>query len=56
AWQCQNSTVIIQPSPVAVIVPGPIFSSFPQNTVVGSSTSAAVGSILRCDGGPIASG
>ncbi|NXC21537.1 KRF4 protein, partial [Corythaeola cristata] len=35
---------------------GPILSSFPQNTVVGSSTSAAVGSILSCDGVPINSG
>ncbi|NXW38558.1 KRF4 protein, partial [Phaetusa simplex] len=54
--QCQNSTVIIEPSPVVVTLPGPILSSFPQNTVVGSSTSAAVGSILSCDGVPITSG
>ncbi|KAM6334012.1 LOW QUALITY PROTEIN: feather keratin Cos2-3-like [Alca torda] len=51
--QCQNSCVVIQPSPVVVTLPGPILSSFPQNTVVGSSTSAAVGSILSCDGVPI---
>nr|XP_021397873.1 feather keratin 2-like [Lonchura striata domestica] len=44
--QCQDSRVIIQPSPVVVTLPGPILSSFPQNTAVGSSTSAAVGSIL----------
>ncbi|NWT62880.1 KRF2 protein, partial [Erythrocercus mccallii] len=37
-------------------LPGPILSSFPQNTVVGSSTSAAVGSILSCEGVPINSG
>ncbi|XP_027765832.1 feather keratin Cos2-2-like [Empidonax traillii] len=37
-------------------LPGPILSSFPQNTAVGSSTSAAVGSILSCDGVPINSG
>ncbi|XP_071885038.1 feather keratin Cos2-3-like [Anas platyrhynchos] len=54
--QCQNSTVVIEPSPVVVTLPGPILSSFPQNTVVGSSTSAAVGSILSCDGVPITSG
>ncbi|XP_074018765.1 feather keratin Cos2-3-like [Numenius arquata] len=54
--QCQNSTVVIQPSPVVVALPGPILSSFPQNTLVGSSTSAAVGSILSCDGVPITSG
>ncbi|XP_042643029.1 feather keratin Cos1-1/Cos1-3/Cos2-1-like [Tyto alba] len=54
--QCQSSTVVIEPSPVVVTLPGPILSSFPQNTVVGSSTSAAVGSILSCDGVPINSG
>ncbi|XP_058279636.1 LOW QUALITY PROTEIN: feather keratin Cos1-2-like [Hirundo rustica] len=54
--QCQDSTVAIQPSPVLVTLPGPILSSFPQNTVVGSSTSAAVGNILSCDGVPINSG
>nr|XP_013225564.1 feather keratin Cos1-1/Cos1-3/Cos2-1-like [Columba livia] len=54
--QCQNSTVVIEPSPVVVTLPGPILSSFPQNTVVGSSTSAAVGRILSCDGVPINSG
>ncbi|KAK4808552.1 hypothetical protein QYF61_009855 [Mycteria americana] len=37
-------------------LPGPILRSFPQNTVVGSSTSAAVGNILSCDGVPITSG
>ncbi|NXY79337.1 KRF4 protein, partial [Glareola pratincola] len=51
--QCQISTVAIQPPAVLVTLPGPILSSFPQNTVVGSSTSAAVGSILSCDGMPI---
>ncbi|XP_074018669.1 feather keratin Cos2-3-like [Numenius arquata] len=51
--QCQNSTVVIEPPAVVVTLPGPILSSFPQNTVVGSSTSAAVGSILSCDGVPI---
>ncbi|KAL2295190.1 hypothetical protein Nmel_018348 [Mimus melanotis] len=54
--QCQDSHVAIQPSPVVVTLPGPILSSFPQNTVVGSSTSAAVGNILSCGGVPISSG
>ncbi|XP_061333599.1 feather keratin Cos1-2-like [Pezoporus flaviventris] len=54
--QCQSSTIAIQPSAVVVTLPGPILSSFPQNTVVGSSTSAAVGSILSCEGVPINSG
>uniref|UniRef100_A0A803YL25 Keratin n=1 Tax=Meleagris gallopavo TaxID=9103 RepID=A0A803YL25_MELGA len=54
--QCQDSTIVIEPSPVVVTLPGPILSSFPQNTAVGSSTSAAVGSILSCQGVPITSG
>ncbi|NWX10772.1 KRF1 protein, partial [Caloenas nicobarica] len=54
--QCQDSHVYIQPSPVVVTLPGPILSSFPQNTAVGSSTSAAVGSILSSQGVPINSG
>ncbi|NXY60128.1 KRF1 protein, partial [Callaeas wilsoni] len=48
--------VVIEPPAVLVTLPGPILSSFPQNTVVGSSTSAAVGSILSSDGVPISSG
>ncbi|XP_053906671.1 feather beta keratin-like isoform X2 [Cuculus canorus] len=54
--QCQDSRVIIEPSPVVVTLPGPILSSFPQNTAVGSTTSAAVGSILSQEGVPINSG
>ncbi|XP_042643038.1 feather keratin 1-like [Tyto alba] len=54
--QCQDSTIVIQPSPVVVTLPGPILSSFPQSTAVGSSTSAAVGSILSSEGVPISSG
>ncbi|NXJ73072.1 KRF1 protein, partial [Rostratula benghalensis] len=36
--QCQNSTVLIQPSPVVVALSSPILSSFsvPQDTHVGS--------------------
>ncbi|KFQ96175.1 Feather keratin Cos1-1/Cos1-3/Cos2-1, partial [Nipponia nippon] len=54
--QCQNSTVVIEPPAVVVTLPGPILSSFPQNNVVGSSTSAAAGSILSSQGVPITSG
>ncbi|XP_056367728.1 feather keratin 1-like [Oenanthe melanoleuca] len=54
--QCQDSHVAIQPPAVLVTLPGPILSSFPQNTAVGSSTSAAVGSILSSQGVPISSG
>ncbi|XP_064031917.1 feather keratin B-4-like isoform X2 [Pogoniulus pusillus] len=54
--QCQDSTYVIQPSPVVVTLPGPILSSFPQNTTVGSSASAAVGDALSAGGVPINSG
>ncbi|NXE43764.1 KRFB protein, partial [Ptilorrhoa leucosticta] len=40
--QCQDSTYVIQPSPVVVTLPGPILSSFPQNTAVGSSAAGGV--------------
>ncbi|KFR10941.1 Feather keratin Cos1-2, partial [Opisthocomus hoazin] len=42
-----------KPSAVVVTLPRPILSSFLQNTAVGSSTSAAVGSLLSCNGVPI---
>ncbi|NXE02977.1 KRFC protein, partial [Chaetorhynchus papuensis] len=32
ALQCQDSRVVINPSPVLVTLPGPIMTSFPQNT------------------------
>ncbi|NXD03447.1 KRFB protein, partial [Certhia familiaris] len=54
--QCQDSTYVIQPSPVVVTLPGPILSSFPQNTTVGSSTSAALRDALSAGGVPIHSG
>ncbi|NXG49962.1 KRF1 protein, partial [Psilopogon haemacephalus] len=54
--RCHCSTVVIEPPAVVVTLPGPILSSFPQNTLVGSSSSAAVGSILSCAGVPINSG
>ncbi|KAF1544101.1 Feather keratin 2, partial [Eudyptula albosignata] len=57
--QCEDSHVVIQPpTPPTVLVtlPGPILTSFPQNTAVGSSSSAAVGNILSSQGVPISSG
>ncbi|NWW96096.1 KRFB protein, partial [Rhynochetos jubatus] len=54
--QCQESTYVIQPPPVVVTLPGPILSSFPQNTAVGSTTSAAIGSNLNSEGVAISSG
>ncbi|KFP79795.1 Beta-keratin-related protein, partial [Apaloderma vittatum] len=40
--RCPDSTTVIEPSPVVVTLPGPILTSFPQSTAVGSSLSAAV--------------
>ncbi|EOB06986.1 Feather keratin 4, partial [Anas platyrhynchos] len=67
--QCPDSTVVIQPPATVLTLPGPILSSFPQHavapnplsvivhpTAVGSTTSAAVGSILSAEGVPISSG
>ncbi|XP_068019280.1 feather beta keratin-like [Melanerpes formicivorus] len=54
--QCQDSRVFIQPSPVLVTLPGPILTSFPQSTAVGSSSGAALGTELNAQGVPISSG
>ncbi|NXF56019.1 KRFB protein, partial [Oceanites oceanicus] len=54
--QCEDSHVVIQPPTVQVTLPGPILSSFPQNSTVGSTTSAAVGSALSSQGVPVSSG
>ncbi|XP_050176299.1 feather keratin 4-like [Myiozetetes cayanensis] len=51
--QCQDSTVLIQPSPVRVTLPGPIMTSFPQSSAVGSSAGAALGTELNAQGQPI---
>ncbi|XP_071305998.1 feather beta keratin-like [Agelaius tricolor] len=56
ALQCQDSRVIIDPSPVLVTLPGPIMTSFPQSTAVGSTSSAAVGTELSVQGQPIFGG
>ncbi|NXY53140.1 KRFB protein, partial [Callaeas wilsoni] len=54
--QCQDSSVIINPSPVLVTLTGPIMTSFPQITAVGSTASAAVGSELSAQGQPVSGG
>ncbi|KAK1200397.1 KRFB protein, partial [Pygoscelis papua] len=54
--QCEDSRIIIQPPTVQVTLPGPVLTSFPQNTAVGSSLSAAVGNALSSQGVPISSG
>ncbi|XP_072705521.1 feather keratin-like [Ciconia boyciana] len=54
--QGEGLSVVIQPSTVVVTLPGPILSSFPQSTAVGSSSSAAVGTVLSSQGVPVSSG
>ncbi|KFP19253.1 Scale keratin, partial [Egretta garzetta] len=41
--QCPDSTTVIQPPPVVVTLPGPILSSFPQDSFVGSSGAPVLG-------------
>ncbi|KAF1607798.1 Scale keratin, partial [Eudyptes chrysolophus] len=41
--QCPDTTTVIQPPPVVVTFPGPILSSFPQDSVVGSSGAPVLG-------------
>ncbi|XP_009888745.1 PREDICTED: claw keratin-like [Charadrius vociferus] len=41
--QCPDSTVVIQPPASVVTFPGPILSSFPQYSVVGSAGAPGVG-------------
>ncbi|KFQ32653.1 Feather beta keratin, partial [Merops nubicus] len=38
--RCADSNVFIEVSPAVVTLPGPILTSYPQNTAVGSSTQA----------------
>ncbi|NWH84472.1 KRFA protein, partial [Aegithalos caudatus] len=44
------------PTHTQLTLPGPIMTSFPQNTAVGSTSSAAVGSELSAQGQPISGG
>ncbi|NXC18067.1 KRSC protein, partial [Corythaeola cristata] len=41
--QCPDSATLIQPPPIVVTFPGPILSSFPQDSVVGSSGAPVLG-------------
>ncbi|KFZ49282.1 Claw keratin, partial [Antrostomus carolinensis] len=41
--QCPDSTVVIQPPPAVITIPGAILSSFPQDSVVGSVGAPGVG-------------
>ncbi|XP_061215595.1 claw keratin-like [Neopsephotus bourkii] len=40
--QCQSSSVVIQPPATVVTFPGPILSSFPQHSAVGSAGVPAI--------------
>ncbi|NXA57456.1 KRSC protein, partial [Nothocercus julius] len=42
--QCPDSRAVIFPPPVAVMLPGPMLSSFPQDSIVGSSGPVGLGS------------
>ncbi|XP_067169384.1 claw keratin-like [Apteryx mantelli] len=41
--QCPDSTVVIQPPPTVLTLPGPILSSFPQHSGVSSVGAPVVG-------------
>uniref|UniRef100_H0Z1J0 Keratin n=1 Tax=Taeniopygia guttata TaxID=59729 RepID=H0Z1J0_TAEGU len=41
--QCADSRAVILPPPVVVTIPGPVLSTFPQESVVGSSGPAWLG-------------
>ncbi|NWX93073.1 KRFA protein, partial [Nothoprocta ornata] len=43
---CGDSRAVVYPPPVVITFPGPILSSCPQQSVVGSSAPSAVGSTL----------
>ena len=54
--QLQIYSVIVKSLPMIAALLGLTLSSYLQNTVVGSSTSAVIDSILSCDGVSITSG
>ncbi|NWT48293.1 KRSC protein, partial [Chroicocephalus maculipennis] len=41
--QCPDSRAVVFPPPAVVTIPGPILSSFPQESIVGSSGPAGLG-------------
>ncbi|NXF12866.1 KRFJ protein, partial [Smithornis capensis] len=47
---CGDSRAVIYPPPVVITFPGPILSSCPQESVVGSSAPAALGASLASGG------
>ncbi|NXB77782.1 KRSC protein, partial [Donacobius atricapilla] len=49
--QCPDSTTVIQPPAVVVTLPGPILSSFPQDSVVGSAGAPVLAASGASHGG-----
>ncbi|KFU99101.1 Feather keratin 4, partial [Tauraco erythrolophus] len=43
---CGDSRAVIYPPPVVMTFPGPILSSCPQESVVGSSAPSSLGSLF----------
>ncbi|NXG39548.1 KRSC protein, partial [Dromaius novaehollandiae] len=54
--QCPDSTTVIQPPPVVVTLPGPILSSFPQDSAVGSSGAPVLAGSLGYGGSSLGYG
>ncbi|NXO04222.1 KRFJ protein, partial [Rhinopomastus cyanomelas] len=47
---CGDSRAVIYPPPVVMTFPGPILSSCPQESVVGSSAPSSIGNSLGSSG------
>ncbi|NXL14346.1 KRFJ protein, partial [Setophaga kirtlandii] len=47
---CGDSRAIIHPPPVLITFPGPILSSCPQESIVGSAFPAATGNSFESGG------
>ncbi|NWU98874.1 KRFD protein, partial [Upupa epops] len=47
---CDDSRAVIYPPPVVMTFPGPILSSCPQESIVGSSAPTSIGSSLGSSG------
>ncbi|KFW66231.1 Feather keratin 4, partial [Pygoscelis adeliae] len=43
---CGDSRAVIYPPPVVMTFPGPILSSCPQDSIVGSSAPSSIGSLV----------
>ncbi|NWU71938.1 KRFJ protein, partial [Pterocles burchelli] len=45
---CGDSRAVVFPPPVSIVFPGPILSSCPQESFVGSSAPLQIGSSFGC--------